>query len=173
VNTAVRGPGGADIIREAGGDHIVFHGWINNYTARGMYVAALGWANNFPIVRGSRVRTEFERGTLNHCAVRKTGTASEGQAVAYLDFADSWVQVSVFAPRSGGYTAHIAYAAGFGDAQHTLSVNGGAGIVVNYPNTGWETWRQAPVDVTLNAGWNTLRLTFRTRWAELDYVEVA
>jgi hypothetical protein len=173
VNSVVRGPGGADVIREAGGDHLVFHGWINNYSARGMYVAALGWASNFPIVRGSRVRTEFERGSLSHCSVRNTGTASEGQAVAYIDFADSWAQVSVYAPRAGGYTAWIAYAAGFGDAQHTLSVNGGAGIVVNYPNTGWETWRQAPVDITLNAGWNTLRLTFRSRWAELDYVEVA
>ncbi len=173
LNSAVRGPGGADIIREASGDHIVFHGWINNYSARGMYVAALGWANNFPIVRGSRVRTELERGTLNRCSVRNTGTASQGQAVAYIDFADSWVQVSVFAPRAGNYTAYIAYAAGFGDAQHNLSVNGGAAIIVNYPNTGWETWRQVPVDLTLNAGWNTLRLSFRSRWAELDYLEIA
>jgi len=173
LNSAVRGPGGADIIREAAGDHIVFHGWVNNYTARGMYVAALGWAGGFPVVRGSRVRYEAERGALNHCSVRATSTASQGQVVAYIDFADSWVDVTVFAPRAGGYNAYIAYAAGYGDAQHTLSVNGGAGIVVNYPNTGWETWRQATVGVTLNAGWNTLRLTHLTRWAEVDYIEVA
>lgn len=173
LNSAVHGPGGADIIREAGGDHIVFHGWINSFSARGMYVAALGWANNFPVVRGSRVRYEAERGVLNHCSVRDTGTASQGQVVAFIDFADSWVDVTVFAPRAGGYNAYIGYAAGFGDAQHTLSVNGGAGTVVNYPNTGWETWRQAAVGVTLNAGWNTLRLTHLTRWAEVDYIEVA
>ena len=59
------------------------------------------------------------------------------------------------------------------DAQHTLTVNGASPVTVNYPNTGWETWRQAPVNVTLNAGANTVRLTRLTRWAELDYIEVA
>jgi arabinan endo-1,5-alpha-L-arabinosidase len=170
---AVRGPGGADVIREAAGDHIVFHGWINNYSARGMYVAALGWAGGYPVVRGSRVRYEAERGILNHCSVRNTSTASQGQVVAYIDYADSWVEVTVYAPRTGGYNAYIAYAAGYGDAQHTLTVNGGSAVVVNYPNTGWETWRQVTAGVTLNAGWNTLRLTHLTRWAEVDYIEVA
>ncbi|GAA2365429.1 hypothetical protein Cme02nite_31540 [Catellatospora methionotrophica] len=173
VDGTVRGPGGADVIRDAAGDSLVFHGWINNYSARGMYVAALGWAGGFPVVRGSRVRTEAERGTLNRCAIRSTTTASQGQAVAYIDYADSWVQLSVFAPRAGSYTVNVAYAAGFGDAQHTLTVNGGAPTTVNYPNTGWETWRQAPVGVTLAAGWNTVRLTYLSRWAELDYIEVA
>ncbi|GAB4057554.1 family 43 glycosylhydrolase [Catellatospora paridis] len=173
VDGAVRGPGGADVVRDAAGDSIVFHGWINNYSARGMYVAALGWAGGFPVVRGSRVRTEAERGTLSRCSIRATTTASQGQAVAYIDYADSWVQLSVFAPRAGAYTVHVGYAAGFGDAQHTLTVNGGAPTTVNYPNTGWETWRQAPAGVTLAAGWNTLRLTYLSRWAELDYIEVA
>lgn len=68
---------------------------------------------------------------------------------------------------------HVAYAAGFGDAQHTLTVNGGSPTTVDYPNTGWETWRQVPVHVNLAAGTNTVRLTFLSRWAELDYIEVA
>ncbi|HEX6682722.1 MAG TPA: family 43 glycosylhydrolase [Candidatus Limnocylindrales bacterium] len=173
LNGAVRGPGGADIIRESTGDHIVFHGWINNYSARGMYVAALGWASGYPVVRGSRVRYETERGTLNHCSVRNTATASQGQLVAYIDFADSWVQLSVFAPRAGGYNAYISYSAGFGDAQHALSVNGGSPVTVTYPGVAWETYRQVAVGVTLNAGWNTLRLTHLSRWAEVDFIEVA
>jgi arabinan endo-1,5-alpha-L-arabinosidase len=170
---AVRGPGGADVIREAGGDHLVFHGWINNYSARGMYVAALGWAGEYPVVRGSRVRYEAERGALNRCAIRNAATASQGQVVAYIDYADSWVDITVFAPRAGGYNAHIAYAAGFGDAQHTLTVNGANPVVVTYPNTGWDTWRQVTAGVTLNAGYNTIRLTYRSRWAELDFLELA
>ncbi|MEV4542487.1 family 43 glycosylhydrolase [Micromonospora echinaurantiaca] len=173
LDSAVRGPGGADVVREASGDHIVFHGWINNYSARGMYVAALGWAGGYPVVRGSRVRYEAERGGLNHCSVRSAPGASQGQVVAYIDYADSWVDVTVFAPRSGGYRAHVAYAAGYGDAEHTLTVNGGSPQVVRYPNTGWDVWRQVGVDVTLNAGFNTLRFTHRSRWAELDFVEVA
>jgi hypothetical protein len=173
LDGAVRGPGGADVVREAGGDHIVFHGWVDNYSARGMYVAALGWAGEYPVVRGSRVRHEAERGVLSHCAVRATSTASQGQAVAYIDHADSWVDISVFAPRSGGYSVWVAYAAGFGAAEHTLTVNGGGAQVVAYPDTGWETWRQVRADVTLNAGTNTIRLAHRSRWAELDFVEVA
>ncbi|MEU8299583.1 family 43 glycosylhydrolase [Micromonospora sp. NPDC048909] len=173
LDGAVRGPGGADVVREAGGDHLVFHGWINNYTARGMYVAALGWAGEYPVVRGSRVRYEAERGALHNCAARNTPSASQGQVVAYLDHADSWVDVTVFAPRAGAYTAHIAYAAGYGEAQHTLTVNGGASQVVTYPDAGWENWRQVRADVTLNAGFNTLRLTHLNRWAEIDFIEIA
>ena len=45
--------------------------------------------------------------------------------------------------------------------------------VVNYPNTGWDTYQQVAVDVTLNAGGNTLRFTHLTAFAELDYVELA
>ncbi|GIG92242.1 family 43 glycosylhydrolase [Plantactinospora endophytica] len=169
----VTGPGGADLVREPGGDSIVFHGWLQNDTVRGMYVAALGWSGENPVVRGSRVRYEAERGLLNNCAVRSSASASQGQAVAYLDHPDSWIEVSVFAPRAGAYTAHLGYAAGYGDAQHTLTVNGAAAQVVNYPNSGWENWRQVGVDVTLTAGVNTLRLTYRSRWAELDHIEIA
>ncbi|GAA3771808.1 hypothetical protein GCM10022225_68900 [Plantactinospora mayteni] len=169
----VTGPGGADLVREPGGDSVVFHGWLPGNTARGMYVAALGWSGGYPVVRGSRVRYEAERGVLNNCAVRSTASASQGQVVAYLDHPDSWVEVSVFAPRAGGYTAYVSYAAGYGDAQHTLTVNGGAAQVVDYPNSGWENWRQVAVSVTLAAGVNTLRLNHRSRWAELDHIEIA
>ncbi|MBB5874558.1 hypothetical protein F4553_007992 [Allocatelliglobosispora scoriae] len=173
VDSAVRGPGGADVIREAGGDSLVLHGWINNYSARGMYVAALGWAGEYPVVRGSRVRTEAERAVLNHSAVRNAATASQGQVVAYIDYADSWVEFTVYAPRSGGYNAHIGYAAGYGDAQHSVTVNGAPAGTVTYPNSGWDTWRQATAGITLTAGWNTVRLTYLSRWAEVDYVEIA
>jgi arabinan endo-1,5-alpha-L-arabinosidase len=168
VDGTVDGPGGADI----GAAHVFLHGHIGG--GRGMYVADLGWANDFPVVRGSRVRYEGERGTLNNAVVR-TGAAgaSEGAVVAKIDFADSWVELSVFAPTDGAYRLSICYAAGNGDAQHTLTVNGGAGQTVNYPNTGWDNWTQLPVDVMLTAGFNTIRLQHLTRWAEVDYVEVA
>jgi len=169
VDGSVNGPGGADVV----GDRIFFHGHLAG-GGRGMYTANLGWANDFPVVRGSRVRYEGERGTLNHAVVR-TGAAgaSQGAVVANIDFADSWVDNPVFAPVAGNYTVHIGYAAGFGDAQHTLTVNGGAAQVVNYPNRGWDNWTEVAAEVNLAAGFNTVRLTFLTRWAEIDYLEVA
>jgi hypothetical protein len=165
----VSGPGGADVV----GDRIFFHGHLAG-GARGMYTASLGWANDFPVVRGSRVRYEAERGALNHAVVR-TGAAgaSQGAVVANIDYADSWVDNPVFAPVAGNYTVHIGYAAGYGDAQHTLTVNGGAAQVVNYPNRGWDNWTEVSAEVNLTAGFNTIRLTFLTRWAEIDYLEVA
>jgi arabinan endo-1,5-alpha-L-arabinosidase len=171
VNGTVEGPGGADVV----GNKIFFHGWLNGgRSARGVYVADLGWANDFPVVRGSRVRYEAERGAINHAEVR-TGAAgaSQGAVVAKIDFADSWVDITVFAASAGNHTVYVGYAAGFGDAEHTLTVNGGAQQVVGYPNRGWDNWTQVAAGVSLNAGWNTLRFQHRTRWAELDYVEVA
>lgn len=166
VNGAVQGPGGADVL----GDHIFFHGWLSN--SRGMYVADLGWANDFPVVRGSRVRYEAEKGTINDATIRQTSSASQGAVVANLDNADSWVDISVFAPTAGGYTAYVDYSAGYGAAQHLLTVNGGASVVVDYPQQAWETYNQVAVGVQLNAGWNTLRFQNHAGWAELDYVEV-
>ena len=170
VDGAVNGPGGADAV----GNKIFFHGHLGS-GGRGMYVADLGWANDYPVVRGSRVRYEAERGVLNNAVVR-TGAAgaSQGAVAARIDFADSWVDISVFAPTAGNYSVNIAYAAGYGDAQHTMTVfPGGAVTVVNYPNRGWDNWTQVTVQANLAAGFNTVRLQHRTRWAELDHVEVA
>jgi glycosyl hydrolase family 43/carbohydrate binding protein with CBM35 domain len=165
---AVHGPGGADVV----GDRIFFHGWNGN--ARWLYTARLGWANDYPVVRGSRVRYEAERGTLHDAVVRSGAAgASQGAVAAKIDNADSWVDITVYAPGAGNYTVYVGYAAGYGDAQHTLTVNGGAQQVVDYPDRGWDNWTQVPVDVTLHDGWNTLRFQHRTRWAELDYIEVA
>ncbi|MBF8187162.1 family 43 glycosylhydrolase [Nonomuraea sp. K274] len=165
---AVQGPGGTDVL----GNRAYFHGWVDG--ARWMYTAELGWSNDYPVVRGSRVRYEAERGSLNHAVVR-TGAAgaSQGAVVAKVDYADSWVDVTVFAPVAGAYTAYVSYAAGYGAAQHRVTVNGSAQFVLDYPDRGWDNWTQVPAQITLAAGQNTLRFQHHTRWAELDYIEIA
>jgi hypothetical protein len=45
--------------------------------------------------------------------------------------------------------------------------------VVSYPVTGWDNWRQVRIDVSLNAGWNTIRFSHKDWYAELDYIEVS
>ncbi|RFS82294.1 hypothetical protein D0T12_28925 [Actinomadura spongiicola] len=173
LDGAVRGPGGADVI----GDQLFFHGWVGTCPGQGSrwaYTADLGWANDYPVVRGSRVRYEAERGAVNHAVVR-TGAvgASQGAVVAKLDYQDSWVDIQVFAPTSGEYTAHVAYAAGYGDAQHTVTVNGTSRFVLDYPAHGWDNWKQVRASVNLTRGWNTIRFQHHNRWAELDHVEIA
>lgn len=168
LDRAVQGPGGADVL----GDRIFFHGWVGQ--ARWTYSANLGWANDYPVVRGSRVRYEAEHGTINHARIRTGATgASRGAVVAGLDHGDSWADIRVFAPVAGDYTAHVAYAAGYGDAQHTVTVNDSTRFALSYPNRGWDTWTQVPARLSLAKGWNTLRFQRHDRWAELDYVEIA
>ncbi|WP_328993416.1 family 43 glycosylhydrolase [Kribbella sp. NBC_01245] len=164
----VCGPGGADFTA----DKVFLHGWVNG--SRHLYVADLGWANDYPVVRGSRVRYEAESGTLNNCRVR-TGAAgaSQGAVAAYIDFGDSWVENTVYAPRSGSYTLHVGYANGTsGTATHGVVVNGNNQGSVSYPATGWDNWRQASVSISLNAGFNRIRLTKGAAYAEVDYLEV-
>ncbi|MGH7866986.1 MAG: glycoside hydrolase family 43 protein [Candidatus Dormibacteraceae bacterium] len=52
------GPGGAMVVPERTGDHIVFHGYIDNkHTVRGLYTSALAWdANDNPVISGSTPR---------------------------------------------------------------------------------------------------------------------
>ncbi|WP_415645712.1 family 43 glycosylhydrolase [Stackebrandtia soli] len=173
LDGAVNGPGGADVVRGDGGvDSIFFHGHVGG--GRSMYRADLGWAGDYPVVRGSRVRYEAERGTLNHCSVRGNAAgASQGQVVAYIDYGDSYVDIRVFTPSAGGHTVAVGFANGSSaGATHRLSVNGTNAGVVTYPHTGWDNWKQVNVNVTLSAGWNTLRFAHGSAFTELDFIEV-
>ncbi|GAA3463996.1 family 43 glycosylhydrolase [Saccharothrix longispora] len=164
---AVVGPGGQDV----GDGHVFFHGHLAGL-GRGTYVAELGWADDRPVVRGSRVRYEAERGVV-HRAVVRTGVegASGGAVVSGLAEVGSRLEVRVFAPVDGAYAVSIGYSARAGDARHALTVNGGAAAVVDYPGSG--TWARATVDVALTAGFNDLRLRYLDGAVEVDYLEVA
>ena len=174
LDHAVDGPGGADIVRGDTGDHIVFHGHLPS-GGRGVYAADLGWANDFPVVRGSRVRYEAESGTVNNCVVRHNAVgASQKAVVAYIDHADSHVEVTVYTPTAGGHTVVVGFANGSADgAEHAVSVGGTSFGTVTYPYTGWDNWAQAAVGVELSAGWNTVRLMHHRHFAEIDYIEVS
>jgi arabinan endo-1,5-alpha-L-arabinosidase len=151
---------------------VFLHGWVNG--SRHLYVADVGWANDYPVVRGSRVRYEAERGTLNNCRVR-TGAAgaSDGAVAAYIDFPDSWVQNTVYAPRTGSYTLYVGYANGTGSTgSHGVVVNGNSQGSVSYPVTGWDQWHQTSTSINLVEGWNTIRLTKGASYTEVDYLEI-
>lgn len=172
VNSTVCGPGGADAVTSADGDRMFFHGWVGN--SRHLFNAELGWANDLPVVRGSRVRYEAENGVLNHCVVRTGASGASGGAVAaYIDFPDSWVEMRVFAPATGGYNLNVRFANGSGStASHGVTVNGTSQGSISYPHTGWDNWTERTVQINLNSGWNTIRLSKGTLYAEVDFIEV-
>ena len=71
----------------------------------------------------------------------RTGAAgaSGGAVAAYIDYADSWVEVSFFAPTAGGYTLWVGYANGMGStSSHGVVVNGNSQGVVSYPVSCWD-----------------------------------
>ncbi|WP_405014691.1 CBM35 domain-containing protein [Kitasatospora sp. NBC_01539] len=101
--------------------------------------------------------------------------ASGGAYVGGLDHADSALAFAVDAPKAGLYTMTVRYAAGVGDATHTVTVGGRPQGQVAYPaTTGWAPaqLRTATRRVLLAAGRNTVTLGHGTGYAEVDRIEV-
>jgi beta-xylosidase len=178
---AVHGPGGQDVVVGPDGkDRIVFHGWNADRTHRSLYVAALGWANGYPVVDGSKVIYQAENATVHDATVRDANGALDGRAVGHIDYDDSYVEFSVFTPAAGSHTLTVRYGNGslaadgsHAASSHRLSVNGAAAPDVRYPYTGWDNWQYVSVSVDLREGWNTIRLAKGELYAELDSIEVA
>lgn len=170
----VRGPGGQDVVSGPDGrDRILFHGWDAGYTRRALYVADLGWANDLPVVRGSKVHYEAEHARVNHAVVRDAAGASGGRAVGYIDYPDSFVEFTVFAASAGEHALEVRFGNGSQEgATHTVTVNGAPAGSVTYPFTGWDNWRSVERSVVLTEGWNTIRLGKGTAYAELDAIDV-
>jgi hypothetical protein len=174
----VQGPGSADVLSDQSGDQLVFHG-IRQYLGgskvnRGMYVAALGWDGARPVVRGVPFRYEAEQGRLNGCvAPLDRPRASGGKAAGPFDRDGCPLEIPVFAPVAGRYSAEIRYANRSGrQSRLELTVNGAApsGVVLRATKPG--TWSSATVEGNLSAGWNTLGLRRMEGQGEVDYVAV-
>jgi C1A family cysteine protease len=119
---------------------------------------------------------EAENATVNHANIVSGTGASSGRYVAQIDFSDSYVDFNVNASTAGTYDMDIRYANGTGaTSTHNMSVNGGPSQEVSYPVTnGWGQFGTLRVNVSLNAGSNTIRLAKgSTGYAELDYIQLA
>ncbi|WP_240662647.1 family 43 glycosylhydrolase [Streptomyces sp. WAC 06738] len=176
---AVRGPGGQDVVTGPDGrDRILFHGWSADRSRRAMYATGIGWAGGRPVVEGSKVLYQAENAVVNNARIRDAAGAHDGGAVGHIDYANSYVEFSVFAPAAGHRTLSVRYANGSlaGSApvtsSHLLTVGGKAAGRVDYPFTGWEKWATVDQRVRLDAGWNTVRLARGTYYAELDSIEI-
>lgn len=117
-------------------------------------------------------RYEAENATISHAAIASQASASNGQKVGYIDYADSFVEFRVNVPSSGTYTLRTLYSNGWGSSSHNISVNGGAPFSQSYANNGVDVWTAATTTVNLNAGTNTIRFTKGAQFTELDYIEV-
>ncbi|WP_433229381.1 family 43 glycosylhydrolase [Actinomadura formosensis] len=174
----VKGPGGASIVTDAAGDHLVFHGILefhgDSQVTRGMYVASLGWDGPRPVLRGVPVRYEAENARIGTCAtVVGRPRASAGKALAPLAQGGCQIELDAAAPETGRYTVQIRYANRSGrPGTQQLIVNGRAAVPVNLRTTGEDEWASAKVEVDLVSGQNVLALRQVTGAGQLDYFEV-
>ena len=68
-----------------------------------------------------------------------------------------WANIKV--PSSGTYTITYRYKTGRVNAGMNVTINGVSVGTKAFPTTNWSTWATTSMDVTLKAGYNTLRLT--------------
>lgn len=116
---------------------------------------------------------EAELATLNNASILNETSASKGKKVGMINGSDSYVQFNVNVPTAGVYNMVVRYGNGSGaDSTHNVSVNGGASKIIPYGNYGWNTWQWANMDVTLNAGNNTIKFAKGINYAELDTIEL-
>ncbi|MGZ0145578.1 GDSL-type esterase/lipase family protein [Kribbella sp. WER1] len=130
----------------------------------------------YAALEGSPIaRFEAETAAFTGKAHSATTLVASGNGKAgWIDDATSSATITVNAPYAGTFRVFIRSGNGAGTTcSHTLSVNGGAGKVVEYPSYGWENWTQQALDVPLNAGANTFRFTYRTCFAEIDDLDLA
>ncbi|GAA4887554.1 hypothetical protein [Streptomonospora salina] len=130
---------------------------------------------------------EAENATVVNAETLSSGEASNGYYVGRIDGdadmrSDSFVDFTVNVPESRDYTMSIAYANGTGEtATHGLAYNGGAWSAVSYePTAGWGRFSTTDVTVSLEAGYNVIRLAKGspnfdggTGYAELDRITLS
>ncbi|PFG41490.1 glycosyl hydrolase family 43 [Isoptericola jiangsuensis] len=173
----VVGPGGLDAFDDRHGrPTVMFHGWDDTFTYRGVYTAALSYGpDGTPVVRGAAARYEAEDGVVSHASVVTDRTASALAKVGGLDHADSSIEVTVEADRGGPHTLGIRFANGSLDqtgrpatARHAITVNGADAGTAEYWHTRWGNWQVLEVPVQLKRGTNTITLTRESLFAEID-----
>ncbi|MFT3796965.1 RICIN domain-containing protein [Microbacterium sp.] len=100
--------------------------------------------------------------------------ASNGSKVGNINVDGDYVQFAVNVPAAGTYTMNVRYDNGTGaNSSHSVSVNGGSATTLTYPATyDWSRFRWVQMNVTLNAGANTIRFSRNTSYAELDVIHL-
>jgi len=119
---------------------------------------------------------EAEAASVVNAQVVSDVGATGGKKVGYIDTSNSYVQFAINVPTAGIYTLAARHDNGSkAAASHLVSVNGGANVTLNYPyyaGDGWVSYRSTSVNVTLNAGANTVRIAKGAGATELDRIEL-
>ncbi|MFP7296838.1 family 43 glycosylhydrolase [Neobacillus niacini] len=122
-----------------------------------------------------RYEYEAENAAVGGIAfVRNSANASGEKVVGRLDNEVSdYVEFDVEVEEPGLYTLVVVAANGTSAgaaAQHNVTVNDGPNQVIEYKNYGWENYNPSSMDVTLKTGRNSIKLSKKTNFAEIDKI---
>ncbi|WP_066949472.1 CBM35 domain-containing protein [Microtetraspora fusca] len=115
--------------------------------------------------QGASTVYQAEDATLSQASVATNHTGYTGTGfVDYVNTAGGYVQWTVTAASAGPATLTFRYANGTtADRPMDITVNGASAGSTSFPATAnWDTWADASVSATLNAGANTIRATATT-----------
>jgi GH43 family beta-xylosidase len=126
-----------------------------------------------PALPGVTYKYEAEQAKVNHVRIVDNPAASGGKKVGAIDFADSFVGFNVQVPK-GDYTLNVQYGSGMAgqNVSHNVSVNGSASQELTYFVSGWDTWRNAEMDVSLTHDQNVILISKGKSFAEIDSIEL-
>lgn len=192
--TGAYGVGHCSFVQSPDGteDWMVFHAMEKadgGWSGRHVRTQPFSWNNDEPVfgtpvtsytyqdlpsgTQSNTIRYEAEDGLVNNASVRSQSNASADKVVGYIDYADSYVELSVNVTQMGLYPVEICYANGMGsNSSHMLSVNNGQATEVIYESHGWDVWTKTLAYVVLYPGNNVIRLTKGNNYAELDYIDI-
>ncbi|MBM7551456.1 family 43 glycosylhydrolase [Thalassobacillus pellis] len=115
---------------------------------------------------------EAENAYVHQAKIVENTAASGGKKVGYIDYEDSYVAFDVDVP-PGEYTLKVRYSNGMGkQATHHIALNGKDIGEISYKSYGWDNWRFAEMDVSLEQASNTIRISKGKLFTELDYIEL-
>lgn len=118
---------------------------------------------------------EAEAAVLTDATAITRGAMSGGEDVGYINYSDSSVDFSTVSETNAGiYNVRVRYSNGTGSPSSQLvSVNGGAAFALDEPaTTDWGHGAWADFTTSLNAGTNSIKISYNGTFAELDEIQV-
>lgn len=174
------GPGGGEAFKDLNRIRFAHHYYNANSNGsptlhiRDVVFTEDNWAEMGQPFLGRYLSAEAEHGALTNVEIT-TGTASNGEYVAYINYADSKVRLPMNIPQAGDYLLRYRYANGDANAStHQVTINGQK-QTVNLPSTGaWGTFPENSVvyiPATLKRGGNFIEVGVGTNFGELDRID--
>ncbi|WP_051348703.1 family 43 glycosylhydrolase [Peribacillus kribbensis] len=115
---------------------------------------------------------EAEKAQIHHAEIIPNSSASGGAKVGKMDYEDSYIEFNNLSLPKGDYILNVRYSNGMGDtASHLVTVNGRQNELL-YDSFGWDSWRDAQMDVRLDRNQDSIRLGKGKLFTEVDSIEL-